>query len=110
MPWPVRTTTIVAALCVQASLAGIFAKADPAASVETGKMIYTDYCATCHGYELRNTTSGQIFDLRRLRAEDHARFVNSVLNGKNSMPPWRGMLETDQIESIWAYIRATVDQ
>ena len=38
------------------------------------------------------------------------RFVNSVLNGKNQMPPWRGVLDTEQMKSIWAYIRATVDR
>jgi mono/diheme cytochrome c family protein len=26
------------------------------------------------------------------------------------MPPWRGVLDTQQIESIWAYIRANVDR
>jgi len=50
------------------------------------------------------------FDLRRLRAEDHDRFVDAVLNGKRQMPPWRGALKPEQIDSIWAYIRATVDR
>jgi mono/diheme cytochrome c family protein len=36
--------------------------------------------------------------------------VNSVLNGKNTMPPWRGVLDTEQIDAIWAYIRANVDR
>jgi len=45
-----------------------------------------------------------------LRAEDHARFLNVVLNGKTQMPPWRGALKLEQIEAIWAYIRATIDQ
>jgi len=26
------------------------------------------------------------------------------------MPPWRGALDMEQIESIWVYIRATVDR
>jgi len=26
------------------------------------------------------------------------------------MPPWRGVLDIQQIESIWAYIRANVDR
>jgi mono/diheme cytochrome c family protein len=33
-----------------------------------------------------------------------------VLNGKNQMPPWRGALEPEQIESIWAYIRSINDR
>ncbi len=85
--------------------------ADPdAAKIETGAAIYGDYCASCHGDGLRNTSGGATFDLRRLRAEDHARFLNVVLNGKTQMPPWRGALKLEQIEAIWAYIRATIDQ
>jgi mono/diheme cytochrome c family protein len=83
------------------------AGAEPA---EKGKSVYSDYCATCHGEELRNTSGGVTFDLRKLRPDEHERFVNSVLNGKNQMPPWRSVLESDQIEAIWAYIRAIIDQ
>jgi hypothetical protein len=50
------------------------------------------------------------FDLRRLRSADRDRFFSAVLNGKSQMPPWRGVLELHQIESIWAYIRAIVDR
>jgi len=62
------------------------------------------------GDGLRNTSSGVTFDLRRLHKDEHDRFLHSVLDGKRQMPPWRGALEGRQIESIWAYIRATVDQ
>jgi mono/diheme cytochrome c family protein len=84
------------------------ARAD--AQVEAGAMIYGDYCSSCHGDQLRNTSGGVTFDLRRLKPDDHGRFVDAVLNGRRQMPPWRGALEMDQIESIWAYIRATVDK
>ena len=80
------------------------------AQLETGERVYGDYCASCHGDELRNTSGGVTFDLRRLRSEDHDRFVGAVLDGKRQMPPWRGALDMEQIESIWAYIRATVDR
>ena len=78
--------------------------------IETGAMIYGDYCSSCHGDELRNTSGGVTADLRRLKPEDHQRFLDAVLNGKRQMPPWRGSLAPEQIESIWAYIRATVDK
>jgi mono/diheme cytochrome c family protein len=81
---------------------------DPA-QVAAGEEVYRDYCWTCHGEGLRST-AGVTFDLRRLRAADHDRFVNSVLDGKGQMPPWRGALTMVQIEAVWAYIRATVDR
>ena len=100
--WP----ALVAALAATAA-----ARAGPdAALIEAGATIYGDYCASCHGDGLRNTSGGVTFDLRRLRAEDHDRFVDAVLNGKRQMPPWRGALQPEQIDSVWAYIRATVDR
>ena len=77
--------------------------------VEAGATIYGDYCSNCHGDELRNTSGGVTFDLRRLRPEDHDRFVNSVLDGKRQMPAWRGVLDQQKIEAVWAFVRATVD-
>jgi mono/diheme cytochrome c family protein len=80
------------------------------AKVEAGATIYGDYCSNCHGDDLRNTSGGVTFDLRRLRPEDHDRFVNSVLDGKRQMPAWRGVLDQQKIEAVWAFIRATVDR
>jgi mono/diheme cytochrome c family protein len=78
-----------------------------AQKVAAGMAVYNSHCVRCHGEHLQN--SGWTYDLRRLRPEDNARFVNSVLNGKGQMPPWRGALTEDEVEAIWAYIRATVD-
>jgi len=102
-----RTSVLVFALVASASVA--HAETD-AAKIETGATIYGDYCSSCHGDQLRNTSGGVTADLRRLRPDDHQRFLEAVLNGKRQMPPWRGALEPEQIESIWAYIRATVDK
>jgi mono/diheme cytochrome c family protein len=77
------------------------------ASAADGERIYDDYCATCHGDHLENNSAGLTFDLRRLRPDEHARFVNSVRNGKNRMPPWKGVLDDGQIEALWSYIQAT---
>jgi mono/diheme cytochrome c family protein len=74
-------------------------------AVDRGADVYDDRCATCHGDDLQSNPGGA-FDLRRLRADEHERFVNSVLHGKNSMPSWQGVLTAEQIEDLWAYIRA----
>jgi mono/diheme cytochrome c family protein len=84
------------------------AAADDAA-VRKGAKLYENNCSNCHGEDLQNN-SGIAFDLRRLHADEHARFVNSVLHGKNVMPSWEGKLTDEQIESLWAYIRANAYQ
>jgi mono/diheme cytochrome c family protein len=74
------------------------------AKIAAGEAVYNDYCFTCHGENLVN--SGQTFDLRRLKADERPRFENSVLNGKNQMPPWKGVITAEQIDQLWHYIRA----
>ena len=70
-----------------------------------GERLYAKYCSNCHGDDLQNN-SGVAFDLRRLKPDEHARFVNSVLHGKNAMPSWQGVLVPAQLDDLWAYIRA----
>jgi mono/diheme cytochrome c family protein len=86
--------------------------ADPSQmeKVEKGAELYALRCEGCHGEKLRNTSGGWSFDLRRLRPDEHDRFVESVTSGKDNMPSWYGVLNGDEIEAIWSYIRATVDK
>jgi len=93
---------LVAACCAGVSHAIAAAEEGSTAS---GARLYEKYCATCHGDDLQNN-SGIAFDLRRLKADEEARFVNSVQHGKNAMPSWQGVLSREQIEALWAYIRA----
>jgi mono/diheme cytochrome c family protein len=78
------------------------------AKVEAGENVYNTYCQVCHGDRLVST--GQTFDLRRLRGSDHSRFENAVRNGKNQMPPWKGVLSNEEIDQVWLYIRANAYQ
>jgi mono/diheme cytochrome c family protein len=84
-----------------ASLAQDAGNPDPV-KAEAGELVYGDYCQTCHGDNL--VSSGQTFDLRRLRPEDRKRFETSVQNGKGQMPPWRGVIDEDQMDKIWNFI------
>jgi mono/diheme cytochrome c family protein len=83
--------------------AAVLAQQDKA-KVEAGVEVYNNYCFTCHGENL--VSSGQTFDLRRLKSTDRKRFDTAVQNGKGQMPPWKGVLEEAQIDAVWAYIRA----
>jgi len=75
--------------------------------IAAGERVYNNYCFTCHGDNLVST--GQTFDLRRLRANERPRFENSVINGKGQMPPWRGVLSGEEIDQLWNFIRANAN-
>jgi mono/diheme cytochrome c family protein len=74
------------------------------AKLEAGETVYNNYCAVCHGDGLVST--GQFPNLRRLTTDDHAKFVTTVRNGRNQMPPWKDVLSDAEIDQLWAYIRA----
>jgi mono/diheme cytochrome c family protein len=94
--------------CVVLALSSALAVED--SRVKAGAEIYAQRCSPCHGEELNNVSGGWSFDLRRLRPDEHDRFVDSVTSGKDNMPSWYGILSSDEIEAIWGYIRATVDK
>src|ERR1700735_193976 len=71
--------------------------------IDAGETVYNTRCAVCHGDDLVNT--GQTFDLRKLKADERPRFEHSVLNGKNQMPPWKGVLSDADIDNLWHFIR-----
>ena len=68
-----------------------------------GKSLYRQLCSNCHGVSMVNAGTSS-FDLRKFPQDDRARFVNSVMKGKNAMPPWGDILKPDEIEAIWAYV------
>jgi len=96
---------VVGLLCTK----GFGASAADPSRVEQGAVLYAQRCSGCHGENLRNLSGGWSFDLRRLRPDEHDRFVDSVTTGKDNMPSWYGILKIDEIEAIWAYIRAMDD-
>ena len=78
------------------------------AKIEAGETVYSTYCAPCHGDQLVST--GQFPNLRRLTPADRAKFDSTVRDGRNQMPPWRGVVSDEQIEQIWVYIRSISDR
>jgi mono/diheme cytochrome c family protein len=77
------------------------------ALVEKDAGLYQLRCEGCHGVNLRNTSGGWSFDLRKLKPDEHERFVDSVTSGKDNMRSWYDILKDDEIEAIWSYTRAT---
>jgi mono/diheme cytochrome c family protein len=72
--------------------------------IRRGAALYAQNCSPCHGPRLNGEESA--FDLRQFSRDQRARFMNSVMNGKNQMPPWGGLLSPDDIAALWAYVVA----
>lgn len=88
----------VLALCAGTAFAQV-----PMSETELGKKVYTSYCARCHGINLVSN-SGAYFDLRTFPADDKARYLLSMNEGKRAMPAWKGIVKPHEMEAIWAYI------
>ncbi|MBV8753572.1 MAG: cytochrome c [Pseudonocardiales bacterium] len=73
--------------------------------IAAGKRLYVQNCMHCHGLNMVNP-GNVTFDLREFPRDEKARFVESVTRGKNNMPPWRDVLSADEIDALWAYVRA----
>jgi mono/diheme cytochrome c family protein len=69
--------------------------------VRQGAEIYANNCATCHGNRMKNPEWA--IDLATIPKDDRMRFVQSVTNGKNNMPPWGDVLKPQEIEALYAY-------
>jgi mono/diheme cytochrome c family protein len=76
----------------------------PPEQIKKGGQLFALNCATCHGARMRNPQWA--IDLRTFPQDAHARFVDSVTNGKNNMPPWDDVLSPEDIEAVWAYVIA----
>ena len=71
--------------------------------IKRGAGTFAIFCTPCHGERMENP---DLFDLRKFPHDQRSRFINSVTNGKNQMPPWRGQLKPEEIEALWAYVVA----
>ena len=72
--------------------------------IKRGSTIYSQNCSPCHGPRMADPQGA--FDLRTFPPDQKSRFLNSVTNGKNSMPPWGGLFSAEEIEALWSYVMA----
>lgn len=81
--------------------ANVGAQSFPPERIKQGAEVFTANCAPCHGERMNDPN---LFNLREFPKDQRSRFINSVSNGKNAMPPWRGQLKPEEIEALWAYV------
>ncbi len=73
----------------------------PPGQIKRGAETFATHCVPCHGERMSNP---ELFNLRDFPKDQRSRFLNSVSNGKNAMPPWRGQLQPDEIDALWSYV------
>ena len=97
---------------------------DGVASITAGKQIYDQYCAACHGPNLKGPENPKDFGTRvppRLDGEgsmavrDDAYLTRKILQGSrdaagrpvgDGMPPFKGVLSAKDIHDVLGYIKS----
>ena len=69
--------------------------------ISRGAQTFATFCSACHGERMSNP---ELFNLREFPKDQRSRFIESVSNGKNTMPPWRGQIAPGDIDALWAYV------
>ena len=73
----------------------------PEESIKKGATLFAEHCTPCHGEKMSNP---DLFNLRDFPKHLKSRFIHSVTNGKNAMPPWRAKFPHLDIENLWTYV------
>src|SRR5262245_11883437 len=74
------------------------------AVIHDGQILYTAYCAQCHGL---NAVAGPLPDLRYATLQVHEQFEAIVLDGARAtlgMPPFKDLLKPEQVKAIQAFV------
>jgi len=73
---------------------------------ESGQEIYLTFCAGCHGFEgmAQFPRATSLLDGEGLDKSD-AELLATILDGRESMPAWRGTISEDQARSVLSYMR-----
>jgi len=76
-----------------------------AETIDQGRRVYTERCLVCHGYSV--VSGGLTPDLRYSDAQVYSEWDAIVLGGSrsaNGMPPFAGVVTSEQSQAIKAYI------
>lgn len=71
-----------------------------------GQTIYATYCQGCHGSDGKGMLSGAPNFTRGLSLmKPDAHLFETVVNGRNAMPGFQGVLKNEDIYDVISYIR-----
>ena len=77
-----------------------------AADVFKGKTVYRNYCEACHGQNGQGAMPGTPnFSRGQGLLQTDLALFNRIRAGKNAMPAFQGVLETEQMLDVITYLR-----
>lgn len=78
----------------------------PGDNVKQGEATFLKFCAGCHGFDGKaNYEHSPSFSIGERLQKDDRELLQSVLNGKNNMPPWRDKLPVQDLRNAIVYLR-----
>ncbi|MCS6934039.1 MAG: cytochrome c [Chitinophagales bacterium] len=72
-------------------------------SIETGKLVYIEKCAACHGTDGKQGLGGAKDLSASILTEEQTREI--ILQGKNTMPGFKNVLTEQQVQGLLEYLR-----
>ena len=93
-------------ICICSALAVFVANAEDATSTLPGEKTFLKFCAGCHGFDgFAAYEHAPSFSMGERMQKDDRELLQSVLNGKNNMPPWQDKLPVSDLRDAITYIR-----
>ena len=78
-----------------------------AADFFNGKSVYTKYCQSCHGTNGSGMIGGAPnFNRGQGLMKPDFDLYRTIVNGRNAMPAFRGVLKEEEFYDVIAYIRS----
>lgn len=80
--------------------------AGPLGDVTLGEELFLANCAPCHGPDAKGADYAPSLIHPIVAAKDDAELKRTILDGRNTMPAWRGQLSREEISDILAFLRS----
>ncbi|HEX4002920.1 MAG TPA: cytochrome c [Candidatus Acidoferrales bacterium] len=107
----VRARSVAITFGVTIALALVaLAASSPARAAEDGAAVFKSNCVVCHGADGTGTPTGKSLKAPDLHSDAVQKLTDAEIsaqieNGKNNMPPFKGVLNADQVKALVVYVR-----
>jgi cytochrome c6 len=91
---------------------GFLGFATTACAADDAASAFKNNCVVCHAADGTGSATGKALNAPDLNSAavqklTAAQMIDTISNGKNNMPPFKGILSDDQIKDVVTYLRST---